>query len=66
LRLLATDEIEVQLADARVQMRGHTGLPPPLPKPRPIPIDQPLTLALLAWMLLMAAWAALRRQAGQS
>ncbi len=66
LRLLATDEIEVQLADARVQMRGHTGLPPPLPKPRPIPIDQPLTLALLAWMLLLAAWAALRRQARQS
>lgn len=62
LRLLATDDVEVQLADARVQLRGQTGLPPPLSKPRPIPIDQPFVLALLVLVVLAAARAALRRR----
>lgn len=31
LRLLAADEVEVQLADARVELRGQPALPPPCP-----------------------------------
>lgn len=62
LRLLATDDVEVQLADARVQLRGQTGVPPPSSKPRPIPIDQPLVLALLVLVVLAMARTALRRR----
>jgi hypothetical protein len=62
LRLFAADEVEVLLADARVELRGQSGLPPPLPKPRPIPIDQPWMLAWLVLVLFAAAGAALRRR----
>jgi len=66
LRLLAADEVEVQLADARVELRGQPALPPPLPRPRPIPIDQPWMLAWLLLVLFAAAGAALRRRGRES
>ncbi len=56
LRLLATDEVEVQLADARLTLLAPIG-PPPQVVPRPIPFEQNWSLVLLtALMAWFAAW----------